>query len=344
MACAQSHSFLVDPIKSTLSVYGASATFTNCSSALHDQLHLFLKPFFLNRVHPCQIQGEIRPFDLGEVTHSLSSASTSRRHGDGLTCIYSHGERHWVVDDRWGVCEIDLLKHRWRSWLIPRPSLDPVHLAEAVAVWPLAQLLRAGGIQLVPAVAIERSGWGALIIAPYPITAEISRVMRAGYRVIAQRWTALVPRNGRFVLQHVPGVVESPAERGRSIGRNIVWTDLLADNPWASADLAWCDAVLAIAPGRRLKSRGQVIPAVDAHAWLRRVWPINDLPADGARFGHPAAALADQSLCLNIELSRNPDEFLQLVEYARLRNQTKPQVSINRVLRRVFTPPARIAS
>ena len=81
---------------------------------------------------------------------------------------YSLAEKHWIVDDRWGVCEIDLLKHRWRSWVLPNPSLDPVHLAEAAVLWPMAQLLRSRGVEIVPAISVERAGWGALRDRPLP--------------------------------------------------------------------------------------------------------------------------------------------------------------------------------
>lgn len=332
------------PIKYSFSVHGPAVDLTNCCPALDEQIRFFLGPFSQKR-HAGQhhdVRGQILPFDLSEVTHSLSRAGTSRRHSDGLIEIYSHAEKHWVVDDRWGMCEIDLLKHRWRSWLIPNPTLDPIQIAEGAILWPLAQLLRARGIELVPAIAIERAGWGALVIAPYPIPREIARVIRAGYRVIGQRWTALAYTNGRIVLRRIPGLVESAASRGYSISRRPIWTDLTADNPWASADVAWCDTVLVIAPGRRSKTRGRIVPAGESHAALRRAWPIVDLPVNRARLRHPAAALSRDCLCMNLQLSRHEDEFLDLVELARRRPGPKVQVFINNALRRHIVP-ARLA-
>jgi hypothetical protein len=332
------------PIKSHFSIHGPAVTLINSCRQLDEQIAFFLDPFALKRSssEAVEIHGQIRPFDLAEVTRSFSAAADSRRSCDELVEIYSLAERHWIVDERWGVCEIDLLKHRWRSWLLPHPLLDPVPLAEAAVLQPMAQLLRLRAVDLVPAISIERSGWGALVIAPYPISAEISRIVRAGYRVIGQRWTALVRQNGRIALRRVPGVLESPASPGNSLSRRSAWIDLTRDNPWASADLACCDAVLAIAPGRRSNSQGRVVPMGESQAFLRHAWPLRQLPLDRPRL-HPAATLAGQCICLSLQLSRHEDEFLQLLEFARKRSASRVQVSISSALRRIIGPAARKA-
>ena len=333
------------PIKSHFSIHGPAVTLTNSCRELDEQIKFFLDPFALKRHSPgpLEIDGQIRPFDLTEVTRSLSAAADSRRRCDELVEIYSLAERHWIVDERWGVCEIDLLKHRWRSWLLPRSLLDPIQLAEAAVLHPMAQLLRLRGVDLVPAIAIERAGWGALVIVPYPISAEIARIVRAGYRVIGQRWTALVRQNGRITLRRVPGLLESSALPGKSVSRGAAWIDLTWDNPWASADLAWCEAVLAIAPGRRSTSQGRVVPMAESQPFLRHAWPIRQLPVDRPRLQHPAATLAAQCICLSLQLSRHEDEFLQLIEFARKRSASRVQVSISRALRRSIVPVARKA-
>jgi hypothetical protein len=332
------------PIKYDFSLYGAAFRLANSCSALDEQIKFFLHRFVLARraAQANEIQGEISSFDLAEVTHSLAGAAGSERHSDNLVEIYSLNEKHWIVDDRWGVCEIDQLKRRWRSWVLPNPSLDPIQLTEAALLWPVAQLLRCRGVEIVPAISVERAGWGALIIAPYPIPAEISRLIRAGYRIIGQRWTALLYQNRRIVLRHIPGLVESAATWGPSIARGPIWSDLTADNPWASADLAWCDAVVTIVPGRRSKTVGRIISVEDSQSALRRAWPIPDLPINRPRLQHPAAALARDCLCLNFQLSRRDDEFLELIELARQRSASRVQVSINHALRR-RTIPARMA-
>ena len=301
----------------------------NSCRRLDEPIGLFLDEFALKRdfPDPLEIHGQIRPFDLAEVSRSLSAAADSRRWCHDVVEIYSLAERRWIVDPRWGVCQIDLLKHRWQSWVLADPRLDGVQLAEAAVLHPMAQLLRPRGVDLVPAVSIERAGWGALIIAPYPISAEIVCIVRAGYRVIGQRWTAVVRHNGSTILRRVGGPMESSAPHA-------AWIDLTADNPWACAELARCDAVLAIAPGRRTTSQGRVLPAAESQAFLRHAWPIRQPPPDRPSLHHPAATLADQCICLRLQLSRHEDEFLQLIEFARKRSAARVQVFVNPALRR----------
>jgi hypothetical protein len=334
---------LSDPIINRFAIYGVNVCISNSLNAMEPRIASFLKPFAVKRLIPniAPATGEIRMFDLPEVNRSISSAASAHRGGDGLTEIYSLGEKHWIIDDRWGMCEINFLKHRWRSWVLPWPSLDPVRLVESAVLWPMAQLLRLRGIEWAPAISVERAGWGALILAPYSIPREISRLVRAGYRVIGQRWTAIVPQHGRMVLRHVPGVVEQPEAPGKRIGRETVWTDLTANNPWATANLASCDAVLTIAPGRRSTSCGRVMSAAEAQALLQRNWPIQELPLNRLRVQPAAAALVAQCLCVSLQLSSHEEEFIQLVEFARLRTKSRVQVTIRNALRRHFVPTTR---
>ncbi|HEX4055686.1 MAG TPA: hypothetical protein VHX86_15585 [Tepidisphaeraceae bacterium] len=330
------------PINYRFSIHGPAVAVGNSCPALDERIQFFLRAF-ASTAQPKTLpaRGEIRPFDLAEVTRSLAPATASERQSDDLVDIYSLAERSWVLDDRWGMCEINLLKQRWQSWVLPRPALDSVRLAEAAVLWPMAQLLRLRGIELIPAISVERAGWGALILCPYSITGEISRLLRAGYRVIGQRWTALVPQHGRIVLRHVPGVVESLDARNKLIGRETAWIDLTAQNPWSAAQLSSCDAVLVIASGRRGTSCGRVVAPSESQALLRRHWPLAELPLNRSRVQPTIAALAAQSLCLSLQLSGHTDEFLQLIEFARHRSASKIQVSIRGALRRHFVPAAR---
>jgi hypothetical protein len=330
------------PIKYGFSIHGSAVSVANSFGALDEQIQFFLKPFTsVSQPQNTPTRGEIRSFNLTEVTHSLAPAAASERQSDDLVDIYSLGEKNWVLDDRWGMCEIDLLKHRWQSWVLPHPTLDSVRLAEATVLWPLAQLLRLRGIELVPAISVERGGWGALIVSPYSITSEISRLVRAGYRIIGQRWTALLRPHGRVVMRRMPGVVESPAAGNKRIGRKTAWMDLMAQNPWQTAELASCDAVIVVASGRRCKSHGRVVNSSDSRSLLRRYWPMTDLPLNRSRVQATTAALASQCLCLSLQLSRNTDEFLQIVEFARQRTASRVQVAITGALRRHFAPIAR---
>ncbi|MGD0542110.1 MAG: hypothetical protein ABSB33_11375 [Tepidisphaeraceae bacterium] len=330
------------PIKHGFSIHGSPVSVANSLASLDATIQFFLSPFTsISQPQMTPTRGEIRPFDLAEVTHSLAPAAASVRQSDDLVDIYSLGERSWILDDRWGMCEIDLLKRRWQSWVLPHPTLDPVRLAEATVLWPLAQLLRLRGIELTSAISVERGGWGALIVSPYPITAEISRLLRAGYRIIGQRWTILLRQHGRLVLRRVPGVVESLEVGSKRIGRETAWIDLTAERPWQTAELASCDAVIVIASGRRCTSHGRVIGTSESRSLLRHSWPMTDLPLNRSRFQQTAATLASQCLCLSLQLSRHADEFLQLIEFARQRTASRVQVAISGALRRHFVPGSR---
>ena len=318
------------PIKSRFSIYGAAVAISSGCARINDALGLFLRPFELKRNggEGLETIGEIRQFELGEVTRSLLSAGETERRSDPLVAIYSCGERHWVLDDRWGVCEIDLLRHRWRSWVLPHTSLDAVQLVESAVMQPMAQLLRPRGVELMPAVSLERGGWAALVVAPYPITSEISRAIRAGYRVIGQRWTALLRKSDRIVLRHVPGVMELPRGSGKWIGKSIEWKDVTGDNPRAAAETAWCDAVVTVGAGRRSRSCGRIVPAHEARGLLRRARTISPLPLDWACLQQCAPALAQRCMCMHVELSRHEEEFLQLLEILRKRTAQRVEVSV----------------
>ena len=43
---------------------------------------------------------------------------------------------------------------------------------------------------LLPAVSIVRDGWAVMIVCPFTLEAELIAMIRAGYKVIGQRWTA----------------------------------------------------------------------------------------------------------------------------------------------------------
>src|SRR5579872_3018323 len=113
------------PIKYDFSLHGAAIRLANSCGTLDEQIRFFLHPFVTTRrtAQLNELHGEICPFDVADVTHSLSQAAGSERRSDDLVEIYSLAEKHWIVDDRWGVCEIDQLKRRWRCWILPNPSL-----------------------------------------------------------------------------------------------------------------------------------------------------------------------------------------------------------------------------
>jgi hypothetical protein len=323
---------------SFLSVYGAGVRLECECPSLHEAIDRGLKPFWVGTAPAGRtVTGTIKPFVFSEVSRCLAPAAT--RQMDGLVEIYNLDEQYWFVDERWGMCEINLLKRRWRSWILPRPSLDPLQLMEAAVLSPMAHLLRASGVELLPAISIERNGWGALILSSFGIGGEVARLVRAGYRIIGQRWTALRLQKNRFVLSPLPGAIEAPlARRGSGLKSAPTLIDLASTNPWALGETAWCEAVLVVEPGRRTVTRGRVVSADKAAGIIRHVWPLALLPLGKTRLGDTAARLSQQAVCLSMELSRNEDEFVQLVEFARHRSVAKVEVAVSAALRRHFVP------
>src|ERR1700733_15020672 len=104
MMDGESYARVARPIKSEFLIYGAGMT-VESAGVLGGQIQNFLQPFEVKRPvsDGVQTHGVIRPFDLNEVTHSLSGAVASQRRRDGVADIYSLSGRHWILDDRWGA-------------------------------------------------------------------------------------------------------------------------------------------------------------------------------------------------------------------------------------------------
>jgi hypothetical protein len=229
--------------------------------------------------------------------------------------VYEEGERYWLVDERWGLAEVNLLKGQWRSWVLPGPALklDPLRCAERAVLWPLAQLTRARGVHLLPAVAAVRDGWAVLILCPFSLEPELRAMIRDGYRIVGQRWTAVREEEGRLALLHMPGRVERPgAAHLRSAADDDTWLDLTAGRGWARQEHAFCDAVLIAEPGRRGCAEARELSPAEAAAHLRRAWPLPDVHA-GRRASHLPALLSRQCRCASAQLSRDPKENLELL-------------------------------
>ncbi|HEX8524232.1 MAG TPA: hypothetical protein VF669_18400, partial [Tepidisphaeraceae bacterium] len=101
-----------------------------------------------------RVRGTIRDFDQREVMKCLSP--TARRiEGPDFLELYEENERFWAIDERWGMCEINLIKGMWRSWILPATAVDSIQCTHAAAMWPMAQLLRGRGLHLLPAEGAE---------------------------------------------------------------------------------------------------------------------------------------------------------------------------------------------
>ena len=268
------------------------------------------------RVQPTT--GLIRSYNESDVLRHLSPQARRVMLANESAELYEDGERFWVIDDRWGMVEINLLKSQWRAWLLPHPRVDAVRAAEAAVLWPLAQLLRAKGLYLLPAASVARNGFGLLMLSPLGLAPELATLVRAGYRVIGQRWTALREREGRIEMLHLPGVVERPvsprmrlAGAGERTALQATWIDLSHEHYGCELASATCDGVFVIARGRRptahLRRLGD--DGLDA---LRAGWPIEELHPL-RRHGQLPAKLAARCACYEAALSREPGDLLGLM-------------------------------
>ncbi len=268
------------------------------------------------------IHGRLLRYDPATVRRCLSAKAVRVTGAGEALELYQEDERFWIIDDRWGLCELNLLKGQWRSWLLPQFLGVASHeVAEMAVLWPMAQLLRNRGLTLLPAVSIARAGWAGLLISPYGIEAELSTLIHAGYRVIGQRWTAIRQHDDQFDLLRMPGRVErtgSPASprfgwatAGRSVQHYRV--DLTAENLGASLSHSHCDAVMAVAPGRRPRADVRAIPRAMAAGALRAAWPMHELHPQ-RHSGQLPLRLARAVACSQLQLSRNPCEILKVLE------------------------------
>jgi hypothetical protein len=265
------------------------------------------------------ISGTISVYEESDVLRHLSPAATlvDDPAAAGAMEVYQDGERFWLVDDRWGIGEINVLKSQWRSWVFPEPQIDSFRCTELAVLWPMAQLLRNRGLHLLPTASIATDGWAGLLISRGNIDRELAALAEAGYGIIGQRWTALREEDRKLSLLHLPGRVEhTPAQRrpgAAQRGGIPRWIDLLAEHPEALEHHAFCDAVLMIEPGRRPMSRVAELTNVNAVHAVRRNWPITELHPSRNRSGQFAARLAQACRCYEIQLSRDPADLVQMI-------------------------------
>ena len=262
--------------------------------------------------------GIIRPFDEGDVLRHVSSKARRLATADSGLEIYQDGERFWMVDERWGMAEMNLLRAQWRSWVLENSAMDAVQLAEGALLWPMAQVLRARKIHLAPAVSVIRDGWGILLVAPFSLEPELARMIKHGWRIIGQRWTALIEREGTIEMLYMPGNVEkakSLSLRRRGTGSAIKWIDLEREYRGCGEKGALCHAVIMIEPGRRSSSNFNDLSVVEAQEALRRGWPNADVHPT-ARAGMLANKLGQICRCARVELSHDAADLMFMLEEA----------------------------
>lgn len=253
------------------------------------------------------IRGLIYPFDSALVARSVRRSSNRVPTRDPLQEIYADNERLWLIDERWGVTEVNLLKRLWRSWV--RPNVDPSVMLDHAICWPMAQLLERRGTSLIPAVSLVRDGWGVLVLSPYDLTAELSRLTHAGYRVMGARWTA--------VHTSVAGVTLHRGPEAWSAGVASPGT-LTVGDPWfgCRAASSACDCVMIVQPTRRDRVAARSVGAATAHASLQNGWPMYS-GRRHAEFTQTLSRLVDRAHIVEAHLARNPNDLLDLLMAAR---------------------------
>ncbi len=155
-----------------------------------------------------------------------------------------------------------------------------------------------------------RDGWAVLIVCPFTLESELVSLIRAGYKIIGQRWTVLREEDGRLALMHLPGAVERsfiPRLRAATtattdstwssgaIDPEGSWVDLSAEYLGSWQNHAFCDAVLVAEGGRRgLGAHPRRSTRANAINVLRRAWPIVELHPQ-RRWGHLPLKLAQHT-------------------------------------------------
>ena len=304
-----------------ISLHGAPIGVSCAVEQLIPQIDRILRPFISPHLpaNSSMASGIIRPFEEAEVLRHLSTRARRLTMGDPSLELYQDCERFWLVDERWGIAEMNLMKAQWRSWVLPNCAIDSLHLAEGAMLWPAAQILRPRKLHLVPAASIVRGGWGVLLLCPFSLELEMTRLIKAGWKIIGQRWTALRERDGTIEMLQMPGPIEkakSLATRRRGTGSAIKWVDLSQEFLGCQEKSALCHAVVIAEPGRRSSPKFTDLTVSRAQEALRHHWPIADVHA-ASRCGMLANRLSQLCRCAQVQLSHDPAELLLMLETAR---------------------------
>ena len=264
-----------------------------------------------------EVRGAVLPFEEQEVLRQLSPDAVRVDEPDLLLELFRDpggSERLWVVDERWGVCEINLLKRTWKSWVLPAPAIDAVRLFEATVMWPMAQVMRASGLHIIPAAAVGKSGRGVLILAPFDVGPELEALARAGVGIIGQRWTALRIENDRISMLAMPGRTEPGPCRLLAKGAGQpAWVDLAAAR---TCDQARCELVLLVEPMRRTVASVTPMGGAQARDQLKLLWPIPQLSAGRSPTVTPnlvSSTLARTCSVQRVRLSRNGADLAEML-------------------------------
>jgi hypothetical protein len=301
-------------------MHGAAIGISSAVKSLAPQIEHLFGDFRVKQWPPrvVPVTGTLWPYEQSHVLKHLSPMARRVATHCELLELYEDEERFWLVDDRWGIAEMNLLKGQWRSWVLPNPAIDATRVAEMAILWPMAQLLRARGIYLLPAASVAFADRSFLIISPFGIGPELTTLIRGGYRLIGQSWTAVREHDGRFAMLNFPGQVERPIPPGMRLTHSAsadaasTWIDLMREFAGVEQAHGWCDAVLIATPARRAVSSIRPLDRGSAAQVLRGAWPMFELHPT-RRHGQLPARLAQKVPCYQLTLSREPRDLLGIL-------------------------------
>ncbi len=230
---------LLDSCKHQLAVHGLAVELACDVPALNIPIHKALGEFavaeFPDGFTPAV--GILRAYEESVVLRHLSPTAKPVAAMGSTMELYEEDERFWLIDDRWGLTEMNLLKGQFQSWILPRPAIDPEMIVQDAVLWPLAQLLRGKGLSLVPGISVARDGWGMLIISPFNMEPELTAMVRSGYKIVGQQWTAMREEDEHVAMLQMPGEVQrlpGPQLKAGSIEQHSSWVDLTAETCWGA--------------------------------------------------------------------------------------------------------------
>jgi hypothetical protein len=298
-------------------MHGAAIGISSAIKPLAPQIEHLFGDFRVKQWPPrvVPVTGTLWPYEQSHVLKHMSPTARRVATHCELLELYEDEERFWLVDDRWGIAEMNLLKGQWRSWVLPKPAIDATRVAEMAILWPMAQLLRARGIYLLPGTSVAFADRTFLVIAPFGIEPELTTLIRGGYRIIGQSWTAIREHDGRFALLNFPGQVERPIPPGMRLVHggseaSSTWIDLMREFAGIEQEQGWCDAVLIATSGRRAEATVRPLDRGGAAQVLRSAWPMFELHPS-RRHGQLPARLAQKVPCYQLTLSREPRDLLR---------------------------------
>src|SRR4051812_17154324 len=122
---------ILDSCKHQFAVHGLAVDLACEVPLLNIPIHKALGDFAVNAFPDgfTPAVGWVRPYEQSVVLRHLSPTATPVA-ATGSMELYEEGERFWLIDDRWGLTEMNLLKGQFQSWILPKPTIDPSLLVQ----------------------------------------------------------------------------------------------------------------------------------------------------------------------------------------------------------------------